>query len=479
MSALLALIVLAATPVERFALVVGYNGAAGDNVQVLHFADDDALAMQRLLGDAGVHVTTLARLDEDSARAIASPRLDGAPTLGAFRTQSAAMLQKMREASMRGAAVELYLFYSGHGDVANGEGYLLLEDGHLTRSMLFDEVLEQSVARVNHVMVDACKSSYIAFDKGVGGSRRNFNGGWQGGDRASVLARTGFLMSTSSGRDSHEWERFQSGVFSHEVRSALRGAADANADGMVDYAEIGGFLASANRAITSMRYRPDFLVRAPGVPPGDLASTVLVWPKGPVVWLDGATLGEHVYVETPRGERVLDAHPAVNQLLPLRLPAERPLYVRDAKETRERVLTEPSARVASLDVASSQVASKGSLSTALANLFVADFDRLDVDNFAAQYDVAALGLIPEPPTPFREKARTAALVTGVAGAAVGTGLLIWAHALSGQSGGSQAERVDTNRSIDRLNGGGIAALAIAGAAAAVWTVLTVTEPTEE
>jgi hypothetical protein len=47
---------------------------------------------------------------------------------------------------------------------------------------------------------------------------------------------------------------------SHELRSALRGAADADRDARVTYAELGAFLKVANRAIPNERFRPDFLV---------------------------------------------------------------------------------------------------------------------------------------------------------------------------------------------------------------------------
>ncbi len=51
---------------------------------------------------------------------------------------------------------ELFVFYSGHGDVAHGEGYVMLEDRRLTRRMLY-QLLASSGAERNHVIVDACK----------------------------------------------------------------------------------------------------------------------------------------------------------------------------------------------------------------------------------------------------------------------------------------------------------------------------------
>jgi len=90
----------------------------------------------------------------------------------------------------------------------------------------------------------------------------------------SRARRNCFILSTSSDRDSHEWERFQAGILSHELRSALRGAADANLDGVVTYRELGAFLVRANQAIVNRRYRPDFMVRPPS---NEFRTELLAW----------------------------------------------------------------------------------------------------------------------------------------------------------------------------------------------------------
>lgn len=114
----------------------------------------------------------------------------------------------------------------------------------------------------------------MAFAKGPGGQRRALDISLA---PAHAPENTGFILSTSSGRDSHEWDRYQSGVFSYQVRSALRGAADADRDATISYAELGVFLQRANAAIANPRYRPDFAIRPPGAHPPDLQQTVLVW----------------------------------------------------------------------------------------------------------------------------------------------------------------------------------------------------------
>ena len=56
---------------------------------------------------------------------------------------------------------------------------------------------------------------------------------------------------------------FQAGVFSHEVRSGLYGAADANGDGQVSYREIAAFIERANAAIPNERFRPEVYAKEP------------------------------------------------------------------------------------------------------------------------------------------------------------------------------------------------------------------------
>ena len=78
------------------------------------------------------------------------------------------LFARMRAAVARGEQAELLVFYSGHGDVAGGEGYVVLEDRRVTRGDLHD-LLARSPAARNHVFVDACKSYFMAFEKGPGG----------------------------------------------------------------------------------------------------------------------------------------------------------------------------------------------------------------------------------------------------------------------------------------------------------------------
>lgn len=55
------------------------------------------------------------------------------------------------------------------------------------------------------------------------------------------------------------------GVFTHELLSALSGAADVNADRRVEYSEVQAFIASANRAIHDPRAVPRIVAFPPAI----------------------------------------------------------------------------------------------------------------------------------------------------------------------------------------------------------------------
>ena len=458
----------AAVDVARFAIVIGNNRGEADQVAELRYADDDAVATHKLLREAGVDSVLLTTLDQDSRRLY--PQLDGVrpPRRADLDDAFAAGLVRMHAAASRGAATELLLFYSGHGDVAGGEGYVVLEDGRLTRTMLHT-LLARSPAVRNHVFVDACKSYFLAFDKGAGGRRETYGSSFVADTVPARLTNTGFVLSTSSDRDSHEWERYQAGILSHELRSALRGAADVDGDGRITYAELGAFLATANESIPNPKYRPDFMVQPPG---HDLRRDVLSWnASAAALHIQGAPVG-HFYVETADGERLLDAHPELDQELALHVPAARPLFVRRNDETAESVVSDPEpVRVASLDAAPPSVERKGALHLAFEQLFALSFGQHNVAEFEGRLNLAKMSApVRESPT-----SRTRATIRAIAGplaiAAVAAGValnIVSAQRYYAGQGASQVRIAELNRTVHALDTASIACYAVAGAAALTW-----------
>jgi hypothetical protein len=466
--------------VVQFAIVIGNNAAESGPAATLQFADDDALATHRLLEEAGARSILLTRFDA-STRHLAPDALSHGPPrwsslLAAFE-RFAGEMQRERAA---GRDVELLLFYSGHGDVEHGEGYVLLEDRHLTRRDLAT-LLARSRASRNHVIVDACKSYFVVFEKRPGGRRERFE--WVADPEAAnaeYFWRTGFILSTSSERDSHEWERFGGGVFSHQVQSALRGAADIDGDGEISYAELGAFLTTANQAITNRRLRPDFLLRPPAGIAENLAVPVLRWgARDASTTVLDQPVG-HVFVEAATGERVLDVHVAGSERVTLRVPSGRPLFVRGKHSARDYVIrTREPVRVSALaDQPSSVLEKGGAAALALEQLFSVAFDRDSVQRFTTSWRDARTS--PDDGTDDAASAhrrwarvQTAAGVTALAAGivTVGAAALMFQQYLKARSPSLSQVEIDEVRA-SRMRAGLATAIAapVALAAAAVWQV---------
>jgi len=462
--------------VERFALVMGNNLPLTPKSPKLRYADDDAVATQLLLLDAGVDSLLLASPDADTQRMFSHVKAFAAPNREAVERAYAELVVRMQAARARGSEVDFLLFYSGHGDVDRGEGFLLLDNARLTRSGLFSLLLRSPATR-NHVFIDACKSYYVAFDRGPGGEREAYSGAQLVSAVPGKLDNTGFVLSTSSDRDSQEWERFQGGVLSHELRSALRGAADTNLDRQISYAEIGAFLARANESIPNPSFRPDFLIRAPA---GNLHHAVLSWSVSHAVLSFPAGAWGHFYIETARGERLLDAHPAAAQALMLWLPDERPLFVRQHDGRAEYVVNVAhSVEVSALEPGEPELASRGALSLALDRLFEQPFGEGDVLRFERTpptYEVATLG-------PLSPRAKHTALRWSsgtLAIAAAGAGLTFSAFSLANYARGADAPQPRTrelNARVDSFNRASLACYGVAALSGAIWWLASLPPPT--
>ncbi len=452
--------------VARFALVIGNNQPPAEASTTLRYADDDAVAMHRLLVQAGVESRLLVRLDRDSHRLHGPLPASGAPRSADLQRAVGALGSAIARAWQRGHETELLLFYSGHGDIDAGEGFVMLEDGRLTRHRLF-ELLSATKATRNHVFVDACRSYFLVFERGPGGQRRRYSGAPPDASTPAQLANTGFVLSTSSDRESHEWERFQGGILSHELRSALRGAADTNLDGGIDYAELGAFLTTANRSIENPRFRPSFTVRPPA---GNLRQPVLSW-RGPAPLTSSRSDLGHFYLETARGERILDAHPARGQVLRLWPPPDRPLFVRPTPGSVEYVIkSQQPIDLASVAASPLEVASRGALSLAFERLFDDPFGPADVRRYESSSD-----RVPEPPgvPPARERTRAGLEVAlgsiALAAEATALGLNAAAAIVYWQSSGdSQRELEAANERVRTLNRASIPFHATAALAGVGW-----------
>lgn len=461
---------------QRYAIVIGENHSEDPTESPLRFADDDALATHRLLSEAGVKSVLLTRLDEDTKRLHPDAKPAAPPSLAIVFERFEALVREIAEQKEKGRESELLFFYSGHGNVERGEGYVVLDDGRLTRRDLFEKLLDRSAAVSSHVIIDACRSYFLVFEKGPGGRRRPALPSFLMGSRRRT--NIGFVLSTSSDRESHEWARFQAGVFSHEVRSALRGGADANADGRITYGELGAFIARANQAIPNAEFRPDAIVIPPGDAAGDLSQPILSWnePRTRLSVAGVEGLG-HIYLENAEGSRILDAHPKEGEILVLRLPPERPLFLRKADGSAEYAITGETTQLAMIAARPSSASSKGALSLAFKRLFEAPFGRSEVLRFERERPYAleaAAGarpavLEPSAVTLIRRGAPWVAGGSALAGAAL-TFTALFQRGDAERA--AQSDREMINETIHGMNAAAVIAYSTAAAALVTWGVIS-------
>ncbi len=161
-----------------------------------------------------------------------------------------------------GKAVELYFVFAGHGDVDRGQGFLELADGRFTADDL-EALLKSIPATHAHVILDSCNSFFVLNARKPGG-RRFATSEDAARSLAARLPNVGVFLSTSAASEVFEWSELEAGIFSHAVRSGLMGAADANGDGRVSYAELRAFVGIASSSLRNPSFRPQIFARGPG-----------------------------------------------------------------------------------------------------------------------------------------------------------------------------------------------------------------------
>lgn len=455
---------------QLFAIVIGSNSTGDPAVQPLRYADDDAVQNATLLGQLGAQVVLLVDLDRQT-RAL-YPELEASPpTIAAVQAAMATLNRLMDEARARGKTPVLYFVYSGHGDVQHNQGLIHLDDGSLQRDQ-FLTLMASSRAAINHVIVDACKSYFFIFERGAGSERRPLRGGLVR-ETKGLPANTGVLLSTSAAVDSHEWEAYQGGIFSHQVRSALRGAADVDGDGRVTYEETAAFVWTANSAIPNQRYRPIFFARAPSKRYSSGALIADLRDATGDHLIIGPGIDRRMYVENSRGLRLLDAHPGQGQRVDLLIPELRPMFVREPDTGMEAEVPKGSRIILSeLTLHASTAQARGAEHVAFSLLFAHPFDAAAV----ASYRVRPEETLAEERKPVRSAWLRNGL--GISALVVGTlgGTMTALAAKERNDVGSSTSGYDrslANHQIDRFNGAAIACYAVAGALAVgyvSWTI---------
>jgi hypothetical protein len=448
-----------------FALIVGVNKSIDTDVAVLRYADDDAARYLDLFRSLGARSYVLTRPDTNTQKLhpqVAAEAL--LPVRTDFERATASLAADVSQARQRGVKTVLYFVYAGHGNVKEGRGYLALEDSRLDAKELEAQVLGRIHSDQTHLIVDACYSYFLTLERGPGGSRHDIHGFSQFGGLAQ-RDTVGLLLSTSSARESHEWSGVESGVFSHEVRSGLYGAADVDGNGRVSYREMAAFIDRANGSIPNERYRPDVYAHPP---------------KGSDVLIDlrdnskprievPASLGGRYFLEDSRGIRLADFHNDEHQATYLVKPTNAGrLYLHRLGNEAEFVIPvgpEP-VSLADLSPQEPRNRSRGSANDAFSSLFAAPFNHRVVQAFA---------LRPWQPTSADSTSTLPEwrLYTGVAliGAATASTIGASASLLSAQdlkadmNGASPERRAELDDQIDRRKTWATVGFSVAGATA--------------
>ena len=266
---LAAALVLSAGPAAasrwaRFALVIGYNGSDDPELTPLRYADDDAVKYAQYFEQVAERTILLTRLDASSERVFGkNPKGSIAPTRVNVLRALAELRRGVAAARARGDKPILFFVYSGHGNYdKEGRGYVHLADGRWTTRDIYFHVLGPSEGATPHhvvLMVDACNAALLVNSRG-GTDRRRVRGTTLKLER---YPNVGVILSSSSVGEVHEWGRYLSGIFSHEVRSGLLGPADIDDDGHVTFAELAAFIASANADVKNEVYRLKPYIRPP------------------------------------------------------------------------------------------------------------------------------------------------------------------------------------------------------------------------
>ncbi len=129
----------------------------------------------------------------------------------------------------------LLFYYSGHGDEAGGESYLVARDGqHLVLRdtavpvARVKQIMEAAPARAKVILLDACHSGANIGQKGPKPMTKEFI------ERVfEQAAGMAILASCTQGQFSYEWRGQERSVFTHYLLEALGGEADRDEKGFV------------------------------------------------------------------------------------------------------------------------------------------------------------------------------------------------------------------------------------------------------
>jgi hypothetical protein len=392
--------------VKIHALVIGNNRAftgrgadsSDEAAPALKFADDDAAAFFELMEGTAEDAHLLTVMDRETQSiypqlgALARP-----PTMRELRAAVVEIGRSIERNRRDGDSSVLFIFFSGHGSMIEGETpALALLDGGISQKILYDEILAQLPADYVHVLVDACHAEAVVRPRDTEAQTVRVtpaeSNAFLVGSTLARFPHVGAIVAAATDARSHEWDLLRHGVFTHELLSALRGAADVNRDGRIEYSEVYAFLGAANDGVRDPRARLSVVARPPDVNRRVTLLDLTRFAKGKVARLTGVPgRAGLVRVEEGSGRLIASTHGEVGLATDLIVPAGQTVYVNVGGE-EARFESKPGQDVpfGGLAFAAAQERPRGALEDAMRRgLFLNEFGRHYYSGFidyASEFD---------------------------------------------------------------------------------------------
>lgn len=471
----------AAEGTRRYAIVIGNNEVfdQGTGTTRLSYADQDAIKFFEVFAAADVRVALLVALDADAQRRFpAAANVARPPTRQQLLAALEAVFGQMRDDRRAGRETDFYFVYSGHGGLGpNREGYVSLLDARFSRSQLYREVVGPSPATYNHIILDACQAYYFVQKRGAQtdkeGDFRQAARDFLATEDLASHPNTGVILAASSESETHEWGRWEAGIFSHELRSALLGAADVDGDGRITYQEAAAFVEAANAAIDVPRARLRVFYWPPAVRPDRPLLEVASFAATPVLEVDAEHAGRFS-IEDARGVRLADFHSSGEQTTRMSLVGQEPFFLRTG-EREAAIRGQTRVGAGELVFSALSEGTKGSVEeTFRRNLFRVPFGRVFYREIVAAREGAEQRLRGEVEEESRRVRRVWGWGTIATGTAVGVGAWImyglarasygdYQKAASDSLANELRATTESRLLVSRILGGAAVGLAVAGA----------------
>lgn len=332
--------------VKRYAVIVANNLSLDEGVPPLQFADDDGARYFETFVAAG-QVTKLLALPDKRTQSKFPKVAEAAvlPNRDTLVNTLRSVFAEIKQDNAAGLTTHFTFVYAGHGNVGpNLEGYINLLDDKLTRKEFFAEVIAPSPATFNHIILDSCNSYFLVNKRGEGPVHREGNYAEDIRDflKAEILAHypnTGVILAASEDSETHEWNRLESGIFSHEILSAFAGTADVNEDGRITYQEAAACVEAANFGIRNQKARLNVYFRPPANRQGAALMDLSTFEQSKSLLLN-KEMGGRYYLEDARGVRTVDLHFSNEQAVKVHLIGEAPFYLRTHNTEAEIISSE-------------------------------------------------------------------------------------------------------------------------------------------